>query len=134
MIYHHWECTSSPGMGMCLTGDAYPHQEWECALPGMHILTENGDVLTGNAHSLYSVNTIRPKTVASPNQKLWSPEAFENGSFVCDRRFIRRRVSMTIKTFCYSQLDCWSHIFSERRILIYSWHSSKHCKVQCCGV
>ena len=39
-----WECTSSPGMGMCLTGNAHPDQEWGCNLPGMHILTGNGDV------------------------------------------------------------------------------------------
>ena len=60
----HRECTSSLGMGMCLTGNAYPHWKWECASPGLHILTGNGNVphrectcsprmgmcLTGNAH------------------------------------------------------------------------------------
>ena len=66
----HWECTSSPGMGICLTGNGnVPHQEWRCASPGMRMcLTRNGDMphkewecaspgmgmcLTGNAHSLY---------------------------------------------------------------------------------
>ena len=41
----HRECTSSLGMGMCLTenGDV-PHWEWECASPKM------GMCLTGNAH------------------------------------------------------------------------------------
>ena len=29
---------------MCLTGNAYAHQEWECASPVMHILTRNEDV------------------------------------------------------------------------------------------
>ena len=77
----HRECTSSPGMRMCLTGNAiltrngvcltrnaHPRREWEYVSPGMHILTGNGDVphrertsspgmhiLTGNAHSLYRV-------------------------------------------------------------------------------
>ena len=40
----HQECTSSPEIGMCLTGNAHPHREWGCASPGMHILTRNGDV------------------------------------------------------------------------------------------
>ena len=44
----HRECISSPGMGMCPTGNANPHQEWGCDSSGMHILT-------GNAHSLYRV-------------------------------------------------------------------------------
>ena len=48
----HWECTSSSGMGMCLTGNAHPHQEWGCAALGMHILI-------GNAHSLYRVSMIK---------------------------------------------------------------------------
>ena len=35
----HLECTSTLGMGMCLTGNAHPHQECGCASTGMHILT-----------------------------------------------------------------------------------------------
>ena len=46
-----WQCDSpgmhiltgnggcvSPGMGMCLTGNAHPHREWGCASPRMHIV------------------------------------------------------------------------------------------------
>ena len=69
VIHPHWECTSSSGMGVCLTGNGdVPHREWGCASLGMYILTGNGDVphrehtsslgmyiLTGNAHSLYRV-------------------------------------------------------------------------------
>ena len=40
----HWECTSSPGMGMCLTLNTHLHREWGCASLGMHILIGNGDV------------------------------------------------------------------------------------------
>ena len=33
----HRKCISSPGMGLCLTGNGdVPHREWECASPGMH--------------------------------------------------------------------------------------------------
>ena len=35
------KCTSSPEMGMRLTGNAHPHWEWGCDSPGMHILTGN---------------------------------------------------------------------------------------------
>ena len=53
----YWECTSSPGIGICLTRNAYPHRDWECASsrmhispemerasPGINILTRNGYV------------------------------------------------------------------------------------------
>ena len=40
----HWECISSPGMGMCLTENAHPHREWGCASLEMYVLTWNGDV------------------------------------------------------------------------------------------
>ena len=60
----NWECTSSPGMEMCLTGNAHPQREWRCVSPGMHILNGNAHpqrectswpgmhILTGNAHSV----------------------------------------------------------------------------------
>ena len=42
-VVPHGECTSSPGMGLCLTGNAHPHREWGChreciSSPGMHIV------------------------------------------------------------------------------------------------
>ena len=37
----HQQCTSSPGIGMYLTRNAHPHQEWGYASPAMHILTRN---------------------------------------------------------------------------------------------
>ena len=51
----HRECTSSPGMGICLTGNGnVPHQEWGCASPGMRMcLTRNGVCLTGNGNVLH---------------------------------------------------------------------------------
>ena len=66
----HREFTSSPGMGMCLTGNAHSHQEWGCASPRMgmcftgnaHSHREWGcasirmHILTGNAHSLHRVS------------------------------------------------------------------------------
>ena len=33
----HWECTSPPGMGMCLTGNAHPHREF-ISSSGTHIV------------------------------------------------------------------------------------------------
>ena len=44
VILPHLECTSSPGMGMCLTWNAHPHREWRFDSPGMHIPTGNVDV------------------------------------------------------------------------------------------
>ena len=42
----HRECTSSPGMGICLTGNGdVTDREWGCDSLGMYILT-------GNAHNL----------------------------------------------------------------------------------
>ena len=32
------------GKGMCITGNTYPHREWGCGSPGMHILIRNVDV------------------------------------------------------------------------------------------
>ena len=47
----HRKCTSSRGMGMCLTGnDVVPHRECTSS-PGMCIFT-------GNAHCLYRVYTL----------------------------------------------------------------------------
>ena len=36
-----WECTSSQGMWMYVTGNAHPRGEWRCVSPGMHIFTGN---------------------------------------------------------------------------------------------
>ena len=68
--HREWGC-ASPGMQILTGNGDVPHRKWGCASPGMHILTGNGDVphrecisspgmgmcLTGNAHSLYRVNT-----------------------------------------------------------------------------
>ena len=39
-----WECIPLPGMGMCLSGSAYPCREWECVSLGVHTLAGNGNV------------------------------------------------------------------------------------------
>ena len=47
VIHPHRECTTSPGMGMCLTGNAPPHPEC-ISSPGMHMFAQGG--LSVNIH------------------------------------------------------------------------------------
>ena len=57
----HQECTSSPGMGMCLAGNG-DVTHWECTFsPGMHILTWNAHSLYRVCYRVSSVDKFSPK-------------------------------------------------------------------------
>ena len=60
------------GMGMCLTGNAFPRREWVCASPGMHI------VIQGN----YTQIRVQPRCLFFTTQARRSLSSLSYGTSV----------------------------------------------------
>ena len=113
MPHREWGC-ASPGMGVCLTGNAQPSQGMGMCLTGNRDVTHQKctssprmHILTGNAPSLYRVSRfqvnrtkIRSKTENGRNLCLWETK-FSYDVTLTSRLAITSSILFTMLDFIY---------------------------------